>query len=105
MDHLHRIDTAALGSTIKEDQEHGFSPWLVVASSGTTDTGAVDPISGIAAIVEKNGIWFHLDAVYGGVFLLCEEGRERMEGIERADSIVMDPHKGLGLPYPDPGAC
>jgi glutamate/tyrosine decarboxylase-like PLP-dependent enzyme len=99
MDHLYRMDTAALGSMIKEDREQGFSPWLVVASSGTTHTGAVDPISEIAAIAEKNGIWFHLDAAYGGFFLLCEEGRERMEGIEQADSIVMDPHKGLGLPY------
>ena len=81
------------------DRDQGLTPWLVVASAGTTDTGAVDPIKEIAAVSEKNSLWLHLDAAYGGFFLLCEEGRERLDGIDLADSIVMDPHKGLGLPY------
>ena len=77
----------------------GLNPWLVVASAGTTDTGSVDPIEAISVVTEKNGMWFHLDAAYGGFFLLCEEGRQEMNGVDKADSIVMDPHKGLGLPY------
>jgi aromatic-L-amino-acid decarboxylase len=99
MDECYRMDVAALEQLIKEDVEQGLTPWLVAAAAGTTDTGAVDPIKEIAAVCETNGLWFHLDAAYGGFFLLCEEGRERLGGTERADSIVMDPHKGLGLPY------
>jgi aromatic-L-amino-acid decarboxylase len=99
MDQRYRMDVEALEHMIKEDQQHGLTPWLVAASAGTTDTGSVDPIEEIAAVTESNDMWFHLDAAYGGFFLLCEEGRDRMAGVERADSIVMDPHKGLGLPY------
>jgi glutamate/tyrosine decarboxylase-like PLP-dependent enzyme len=99
MDECSRMDAGALENVIGEDRARGLTPWLVVASAGTTDTGAVDPIADISGIAEKHSLWFHLDAAYGGFFLLCEESRERFEGIGRADSIVMDPHKGLGLPY------
>jgi glutamate/tyrosine decarboxylase-like PLP-dependent enzyme len=99
MDKRYRMEVEALEQMIKEDQQQGLTPWLVVASAGTTDTGSVDPIKEIATVTERNGMWFHLDAAYGGFFLLCEEGRDRMGGVELADSIVMDPHKGLGLPY------
>jgi aromatic-L-amino-acid decarboxylase len=99
MDERYRMDVEALELLIEQDREQGLNPWMVVASAGTTHTGAVDPISDIAAVTEKNGLWFHLDAAYGGFFLLCDEGRQGMNGLERADSIVMDPHKGLGLPY------
>jgi glutamate/tyrosine decarboxylase-like PLP-dependent enzyme len=99
MDRCFRMDVAALERTIREDQAQGLKPWLVVASAGTTDTGAVDPVSRVADVAARHGTWFHLDAAYGGFFLLCEEGRECLAGVERADSIVMDPHKGLGLPY------
>jgi glutamate/tyrosine decarboxylase-like PLP-dependent enzyme len=99
MDNCFRMDVMALDRTVREDREQGLQPWLVVASAGTTDTGAVDPISEIAAVAARHGAWFHLDAAYGGFFLLCEEGRKRLAGVELADSIVMDPHKGLGLPY------
>lgn len=99
MDDCFRMDVGALKQMIEADKVEGLRPWLVVASAGTTDTGAVDPIRQVAAVARENQLWFHLDAAYGGFFLLCEEGRERLEGIELADSIVMDPHKGLGLPY------
>ena len=69
------------------------------SSAGTTDTGAIDPLPAIAPIAHDQGLWLHLDAAYGGFFLLCEEGREVLSGLEAADSIVMDPHKGLFLPY------
>lgn len=99
MDERHRLDIQALEAAINSDREQGLKPWLIIASAGTTDTGAVDPIAPIADLAEKEGMWFHLDAAYGGFFLLCQEGREVLQGVERADSIVMDPHKGLGLPY------
>ena len=99
MDARYRLDAAALERLIKDDRARGLRPWLVVASAGTTDTGAVDPIEEIAGIADRHGLWLHLDAAYGGFFLLCDEGRRQLDGIERADSIVMDPHKGLGIPY------
>jgi glutamate/tyrosine decarboxylase-like PLP-dependent enzyme len=99
MDPCFRMDVLALEQTIREDRARGLKSWLVVASAGTTDTGAVDPVSAIADVAARHGAWFHLDAAYGGFFLLCEEGREQLDGVGLADSIVMDPHKGLGLPY------
>lgn len=99
MDKRYRMDVEELHSMIHKDRSEGLQPWLVVASAGTTDTGAVDPIAKIADIAQHNDLWFHLDAAYGGFFLLCEPGRKQMPGIERADSIVLDPHKGLSLPY------
>jgi glutamate/tyrosine decarboxylase-like PLP-dependent enzyme len=99
MDGHFRMDAGRLRKMIAEDRQKGLTPWLVVASAGTTDTGAVDPIPAIAAVCAENGLWFHLDAAYGGFFRLCDEGREKLTGMELADSIVMDPHKGLGLPY------
>jgi glutamate/tyrosine decarboxylase-like PLP-dependent enzyme len=99
MDGGYRMDIGHLERLIVEDRERGFTPWLVVGSAGTTDTGAVDPITDISAVAARHGLWFHLDAAYGGFFLLCEEGLEAMPGVTLADSIVMDPHKGLGLPY------
>jgi len=71
----------------------------VVAAAGTTDTGAVDPLVAIADVAERERCWFHVDAAYGGFFLLTEQGRAVLEGIERSDSVVLDPHKGLFLPY------
>jgi glutamate/tyrosine decarboxylase-like PLP-dependent enzyme len=74
-------------------------PWLVVASAGTVDTGAVDPLAAIADLCERHGAWFHVDGAYGGLFMLCEEGRRALKGIERADTAALDPHKTLFLPY------
>jgi len=99
MDSRYRLESTEFERMIEEDLDRGLKPWLVVGSAGTTDTGAVDPIEAIARVAARHGLWFHLDAAYGGFFLLCEEGRQQLAGIERADSIVMDPHKGLGIPY------
>jgi glutamate/tyrosine decarboxylase-like PLP-dependent enzyme len=99
MDDRYRMDCSALESLIETDLEQGLNPWLVVGSAGTTDTGAVDPLGQIATLAARFGLWFHLDAAYGGFFLLCEEGREALGDLSEADSIVMDPHKGLGIPY------
>ena len=99
MDGRHRMDCGALAALIESDRARGLNPWLVVGSAGTTDTGAVDPLERIAEVAGRFGLWFHLDAAYGGFFLLCEEGRAALGDLSGADSIVMDPHKGLGIPY------
>lgn len=93
-----RMDATALAQQIKNDRDAGLSPWLVAASAGTTDAGAVDPLHTIADIAQTYGTWFHLDAAYGGPFALCDEGRKRLAGIERSDSLILDPHKGFFLP-------
>jgi len=99
MDENYRMISEKLDDAISEDLEEGLNPWLVVASAGTTDTGAIDPLSEIAGIADKNRLWFHVDAAYGGFFLLCDDIRDKIKGIEKADSVVLDPHKGLFLPY------
>jgi glutamate/tyrosine decarboxylase-like PLP-dependent enzyme len=99
MDVRYRMRADALAEAIAEDRARGLLPWLVVATAGTTDTGAVDPLAAIADVAERAGCWFHVDAAYGGFFLLTEHGRRVMAGIERADSVVLDPHKSLFLPW------
>ena len=93
------MDVASLRRMISEDRAAGLSPFLVVASAGTTDTGAVDPLDGLADVAEAEDLWLHVDAAYGGFFVLVEELREQFAGLGRCDSIVLDPHKGLFLPY------
>lgn len=99
MDRNYRMDVAQLRALVKADRDAGLRPFLVVASTGTTDTGAVDPTDLIADVAEEYRMWLHVDAAYGGFFILTEEGRRVIRGLERSDSIVMDPHKGLFLPY------
>ncbi len=94
-----RIDVEALAAAIARDRADGMRPFLVAASAGTTNTGAVDPIGEVADLAEREGLWLHVDAAYGGFFRLTERGRRRLAGIERADSITLDPHKGMFLPY------
>lgn len=99
MDERYRMDARALERLIAADAKAGLRPWLIVASAGTTDTGAVDPLDEIASIAQRNGLWFHVDGAYGAFFILCDEGKKMLTGMERSDSLVMDPHKGLFLPY------
>lgn len=99
MDKHFRMDAQALATCIKKDKEDGLIPFLVMASAGTTDTGAIDPLEAISTICKANELWMHVDAAYGGFFILTDEIKEQMKGIEKADSIVIDPHKGLFLPY------
>jgi glutamate/tyrosine decarboxylase-like PLP-dependent enzyme len=94
-----RIDTAVLKQYIQEDKASGFHPFLVTASAGTTDTGAIDPLNELADICEEYKTWFHVDAAYGGFFILLDEIKPRLKGIERSDSVVLDPHKTLFLPF------
>jgi glutamate/tyrosine decarboxylase-like PLP-dependent enzyme len=99
LDTAFRIRPDALAAQVEADLAQGLKPWLVVATAGTTDTGAVDPLPEIADVAQRHGLWLHVDAAYGGFFALCEEGREVLVGLDRSDSIVMDPHKTLFLPY------
>ena len=95
----YRIRVDALERAITSDRSAGRTPFFIVGNAGTTNSGAVDDLPAIAALAERERLWFHVDAAYGGFFLMTEEGRRRLAGIERADSIVLDPHKGLFLPY------
>ena len=94
-----RIDVDDLRRQIREDRAAGMRPFLVVASAGTTNTGAIDPIADIVALAREEGLWVHVDGAYGGFFQLTQRGRERFAGVDDADSITLDPHKGLFLPY------
>ena len=99
VDDRFRMRPDALAEAIALDRRQGLRPWLIVAAGGTTDTGAVDPLDAIATVAEREHCWFHVDAAYGGFFLLTEHGRQALKGIERSHSVVLDPHKGLFLPY------
>ena len=99
IDERSRIRTEALTESIKKDRERGLNPFLVVGSAGTTDTGAVDPLFEIGTICKKENLWFHVDAAYGGFFILAASVKNLFKGIELSDSLVVDPHKGLFLPY------
>ncbi len=99
MDAYFRMDAGALEKALAQDREAGLLPFLVIASAGTTDTGAIDPLAAIADLCDRYEAWFHVDAAYGGFFILLDELKPRFEGLERADSLVMDPHKGMFLPY------
>ena len=94
-----RLRVDELAAAVAEDRAAGAAPFLVVASAGTTNTGAVDDLEAIADLCEREELWLHVDAAYGGFFVLTERGRRRMRGLERADSLSLDPHKGLFLPY------
>ena len=99
LDEGYRMKPSDLDKAIIADRTSGLNPWLVIASAGTTDVGAVDPLREIGAIAGKHHLWFHLDAAYGGFFILCDSGRQVLNGMDASDSIVMDPHKGLFAPY------
>jgi aromatic-L-amino-acid decarboxylase len=84
---------------VESDRSLGHTPFLLVGSAGTTNTGAVDPLDRLADIAGEKQMWLHVDAAYGGFFVLTERGKNMMRGIDQADSITLDPHKALFLPY------
>jgi aromatic-L-amino-acid decarboxylase len=94
-----RLDVASLARAVAEDRARGQVPFLVVANIGTTNTGAVDPVPAILEVAAEHHLWVHADAAYGGFFRLVKGGEALMPGLERCDSITLDPHKGLFLPY------
>ena len=94
-----RLPVEGLRKQMDLDAREGLIPFCVVANAGTTNTGAVDRFEDIAALCKERRAWLHVDGAYGGLAVLCEEGKEALEGIELAHSITMDPHKWLFQPY------
>jgi aromatic-L-amino-acid decarboxylase len=97
-DDEYRMDVAALNRAIEQDERAGLRPLAVVATVGTTSATSVDPVSAIADLCREHRVWLHVDAAYGGAMALLEEGRDLMRGVERADSVVFNPHKWLFVP-------
>lgn len=88
-----------LKNAIARDILDGLQPFCVLASAGTTNTGTIDPLSELSAICKAENIWFHVDAAYGGAAILAKNGNQLLKGIEKADSITVDPHKWFFQPY------
>ncbi|MEZ5290424.1 MAG: aminotransferase class V-fold PLP-dependent enzyme [Vicinamibacterales bacterium] len=98
-DARYRMPVDALRAAIAADRAAGLRPFAVVSSAGTTNTGAVDPLDAIADVCAAEGLWHHVDGAYGAFFHLVDELGATLAGLSRADSITLDPHKGLFLPY------
>ncbi len=94
-----RMQVGALRTAIAADRAAGLVPFLVAASAGTTNTGAIDPLDAIAELCARERLWMHVDAAYAGFAALLPDVRERLRGIERADSVTLDPHKWLFVPF------
>lgn len=94
-----RLSPEKVETAIQLDRAAGLTPFMIAASAGTTNTGAVDPLPALGALATRENMWFHVDAAYGGFFCMTDRGRETLAGIEQADSLVLDPHKTLFLPY------
>ena len=99
VDERFHIKLNELEKAVTEDRAAGLRPFLVVAHAGSTPLGAVDDLDAVADLAARHRLWMHVDAAYGGFFLLTERGRAALHGMGRADSIALDPHKGLFLPY------
>jgi len=93
-----RMDPTALEAAIREDLANGWKPFCVVATVGTTSTTSVDPVARIADVAERHGLWLHVDAAYAGSAAVAPEMRWILDGCERADSLVVNPHKWLFVP-------
>jgi aromatic-L-amino-acid decarboxylase len=98
-DARYRVDLESLARAVRDDRAAGLEPIAVCANAGATNTGAIDPLDAVADFCAAEGIWFHVDAAYGGFAVLTEKGKRALRGIERADSIAMDPHKWLFQPF------
>jgi aromatic-L-amino-acid decarboxylase len=99
MDNDFAILPSDLVAHVTADRDAGRTPFLVVASAGTTNTGTVDPLDAIADYCELENLWLHVDAAYAGFAALTDEGRRMLRGIERAHSLTLDPHKWLFVPF------
>ncbi len=99
VDHYHAMRADHLAEAIAADRHAGIRPLAVIATVGTTSSTAVDPVSAIADICEAEDVWLHVDAAYAGVMAMVPAWRESFRGMERADSIVVNPHKWLFTPF------
>jgi aromatic-L-amino-acid decarboxylase len=99
VDDGYRMRPEALAAAMAADLRAGRRPLFVAANAGATSTGAIDPLPELAALCRERGVWFHVDAAYGGFAVLTERGRRWMAGLELADSVTLDPHKWLYQPF------
>jgi aromatic-L-amino-acid decarboxylase len=99
VDSQFRLRIDLLEQAVRQDRERGLSPFFVCGTAGTVNTGAIDPLAEIAEIAADNDLWFHVDGAYGAAFRLVPELQPLFGGMERADSLAVDPHKGLFLAY------
>ncbi len=98
-DDLYRVDTATMEERIVADRDAGLVPCCIIGIAGTTNTGSVDKLELLADVAERHGCWFHVDAAYGGAVILSETYGPMLRGIERADSVTVDPHKWFYVPF------
>ncbi len=94
-----RLSVEALRRAVQQDRADGRRPFCVIANAGTINTAAVDPLSEIADLCKREQLWFHVDGAYGAAAILTAEGRTALTGLDRADSLTLDPHKWLFQPY------
>jgi glutamate/tyrosine decarboxylase-like PLP-dependent enzyme len=97
-DALFHMDVDALETMIEEDLARNRRPFFLCANAGTTNTGSIDPLPRLADLCQQHGMWFHIDGAYGGFAALCDEGKKKLAGLDRADSLTLDPHKWLYAP-------
>jgi glutamate/tyrosine decarboxylase-like PLP-dependent enzyme len=98
-DSLYRIDLEALRAAIAEDRALGFKPACVIGTAGTVNSGAIDDLTALAAIAAEEELWFHVDGCIGALLSIAPDNAWRVKGIERADSVALDPHKWLHAPF------
>jgi glutamate/tyrosine decarboxylase-like PLP-dependent enzyme len=94
-----QMDTAQLEAQITQDKAQGFAPFCVIATAGTTSSGAIDDLLKIAEICKRHELWLHIDGAYGAAAIFSDQHRDLVRGIELADSVTMDPHKWLAMPF------
>ena len=93
------MDLDRLAAQIQEDRKAGLLPFLVVGTAGTTTNGTIDPLGALGGLCAAENIWFHVDAAYGGALILSERLKPHLEGLEKADSVTLDPHKWMFVPF------
>lgn len=98
-DHRHRMDLSALEEAVRRDRDAGLTPFLVVGTAGTVNTGAIDDLNGLADFCQSQKIWFHVDGAFGALAKLAPDLAPRLDGMERADSLAFDFHKWGQVPY------
>jgi aromatic-L-amino-acid/L-tryptophan decarboxylase len=98
-DDRYRLPVGALREAIAEDKSARLRPFCVVANAGTTNTGAVDALPELAELSARENMWLHADGAYGAATVICERGRQKLDGLDRVDSLSLDPHKWLFQPF------
>lgn len=94
-----KLSMNKLKNAIAKDRLEGYTPFCMIATAGTTNTGTIDPLDEIATLCKKENLWFHIDGAYGGAAILSNKGSKALKGIQKADSLTVDPHKWFFQPY------